>query len=297
MTHAAANLRIQTLMIERAPWLFDEGAHMELLRATLGRMLNYQETVETAARLKGLGSTEIMDQMAARIARDVTATGLHRIPKDGPALIVCNHPTGIADAIVLWSALAQRRKDAYFFANRDVLRVLPEMSDRIAPVEWRPEARSRSKTRATLDFAKTATEAGRIGVIFPSGRLAYRKGLRLQERPWLTSAASLARKLNIPIIPVHLNGRNSALFYAFSLMHPTLRDITLFHETLNKAETRYRVHVGQPVHARDLPSDPVKATQLLCARCLGTTAQPLFDASQGRFGGWIKPAQAARVDG
>jgi putative hemolysin len=109
-----------------------------------------------------------------------------------------------------------------------------------------------------MTYARHAlTDAGRLGVIFPSGRLAKRVGLRLHERPWMSSAAALARKFDLPVIPVHIRARNSALYYLFDAIHPTLRDITLFHETLNKASQPYLVTIGAPIAAADLPRDPV----------------------------------------
>ncbi len=98
-----------------------------------------------------------------------------------------------------------------------------------------------------MNYTRTAIESGRLGVIFPAGRLAKRRGLRLFERPWMTSAAMIARKYDLPVIPVNIRARNSVLFYLFDLMHPTLRDITLFHETLNKARQPFRVSIGAPI--------------------------------------------------
>jgi len=63
----------------------------------------------------------------------------------------------------------------------------------------------------------------------------------------------IARKFDLDVIPVNLSARNSPLFYAFDLIHPTLRDITLFHETLNKGREPYRVTIGTPIPAADLP--------------------------------------------
>ena len=53
------------------------------------------------------------------------------------------------------------------------------------------------------------------------------------------------RKFNLPVeLPLHIIARNSALFYLFDRIHPTLRDITLFHEVLNKTRQRYRLNLG-----------------------------------------------------
>ena len=61
---------------------------------------------------------------------------------------------------MLFGALAQIRPDLFFFANADAIRVLPQLADLIAPVEWRPEKRSHKQNRETMDYARTAFDAG-----------------------------------------------------------------------------------------------------------------------------------------
>ncbi len=255
--------RIDPLIAERAPWLYSNRPGTRIARRFLNRMLGYDKTVSIAKSLENAPSPEIMGTMADRLSKMVDARGLGQIPAHGPALIVANHPTGIADGIILNGLIASTRPDAYFFANRDILRVFPQMETMIAPVEWRKEQRSHAKTRETMSYVREATEAGRLGVIFPSGRLAKRRGLRLYERPWMASAAMLARKYDLPVIPVNIQARNSALFYLFDLIHPTLRDITLFHETLNKARQPFKVTVGEPVSAAALPRKPEDGIEML----------------------------------
>ncbi|WP_108814708.1 lysophospholipid acyltransferase family protein [Loktanella sp. Alg231-35] len=247
--------RIDPLIAERAPWLFSDRPGTRIARHCLHRMLGYDKTIAIAKSLETAGPAQIMSAMADRLAKMVDARGFDQIPANGPALIVANHPTGIADGIILNSLIARRRPDAYFFANRDILRVFPQMQSMIAPVEWRIEQRSHAKNRETMRYIHEATTQGRLGVIFPSGRLAKRRGLRLHERPWMASAAMLARKFDLPVIPVNIQARNSALFYLFDLIHPTLRDITLFHETLNKDRQPYKITVGEPISAASIPAN------------------------------------------
>ncbi len=255
--------RIDPLIEDRAPWLFRPTLAASLARPTLNRLLGYDRTCELGKAVEHLSSADIMTVMADRLARDVTVSGLGHLPRHGPALIVANHPTGIADGIILHSALRQVRQDAYYFANHDILKVLPQMADMIAPVEWRKERRSHAKTRGTMVFARKAVADGRLGVIFPSGRLAKRRGTRLHERPWMASAAMLARKFDLPVIPIHVQARNSTLFYLFDAIHPTLRDITLFHETLNKHRQPYEIRVGEPISPKALPENSEDGIALL----------------------------------
>lgn len=255
--------RIDPLIEERAPWLFRDRPGTALARSVLNRALSYDKTVDIASSFRDAPTAVIMGEMGKLLAREVTVSGLQNIPRHGPAMIVANHPTGIADGIILWHLLAPIRPDLYFFANRDILRVMPQMEDAIAPVEWRQEKRSHGKTRETMAFTRDAVEKGRLGIIFPSGRLAKRQGLRLYERPWMASAAMLARKFELPVIPVNIRARNSVLFYLFDLIHPTLRDITLFHETLNKARQPYVVTVGEEISPTALPATSEDGIELL----------------------------------
>jgi putative hemolysin len=255
--------RIDPLISERAPWLYADKFWTGPVRSVLNWSLSYGRTVELAEQFRDAQTAEIMWKMAELLARDVTVTGLSNIPRHGAALIVCNHPTGIADGIILWHLLAKERPDLFFYANRDILRILPQMEDMIAPVEWRKDKRTHGKTRETMAFTRQAVEDGRLGVIFPSGRLAKRRGLRLYERPWMASAAMLARKFELPVIPVNLRARNSALFYLLDLIHPTLRDITLFHETLNKARQPYLATVGEAISPVSLPASSEEGIEML----------------------------------
>lgn len=281
--------RIDPLIEDRAPWLFRPTLSASLARPALNTVLGYDRTVALAEAVQDRPSREVMDIMADRLAHKVGASGLDHIPRHGPALVVANHPTGIADGIILHAILRTVRADTYYFANHDILKVLPQMTDMIAPVEWRKDRRSHAKTRGTMVFARQAVKDGRLGVIFPSGRLAKRRGARLHERPWMASAAMLARKFDLPVIPIHLQARNSALFYLFDAIHPTLRDITLFHETLNKYRQPYGIRIGEQISPKALPENSEDGIELLrrATLALGESSDQgvsLLDASRSPVG-------------
>ena len=259
---------IDELIAERAPWYFEVGVRQSLVRACLNRLLDYKNTVELANSLVSLPAREIFTDIGHQLSRNVRVSGIHNIPSRGPALVVCNHPTGIADGLILHPALLERRNDVYFFANKDITRVFPQMESMIAPVEWRLDRRTRGDLRHLMQYVRNATADGRIGVIFPSGRLAKRVGLNLVERPWMASAVTLARKFELPIVPIHISARNSFLFYLFDRIHPTLRDITLFHETLNKRRFRFDVSVGKPIGSAELDANSDVAIKQLRKRTL-----------------------------
>lgn len=256
-------MRLDPLIHERAPWLFSGRWYHGLARRALMQMLRYPRTIELAAEYRDLPVDELMRRLATLILHDIRVDGLENLPASGPALIVSNHPTGIADGVLLNSIIASLRDDLFIYANHDIIRVLPQFADLIAPVEWRVEKRSHAKTRATMDYTRTALEQGRIGLIFPSGRLAKRQGLTLHERPWMASAVMIARKFDVPVIPLRIRARNSALFYLLDAIHPTVRDVTLFNEVLNKASQPFRVTIGKPIQPASLPRSSEEAIQIL----------------------------------
>jgi len=149
------------------------------------------------------------------------------------------------------------------FANRDAVRVNPRFAEMIIPVEWREEHKSKPKTRETLQLTNRAVADGKVTVLFPSGRIAYWANGKLNERPWKTSAVGLARKYNLPILPVHLTARNSGLFYWFAKWSTELRDMTVFHELLNKRGDRFDFLVGNLIPVEHLDGDVNDVTKAL----------------------------------
>lgn len=256
-------LIIDRLIHKRAPWLSSQSLLTAALDTFLKFCLDYNNTVTEAKNLEHLSGTDLLYKLSTEFARQVNITGLQNIPETGSALIVANHPIGIADAKILYEELSTKRRDLYYFANNNILRVFPQLEEHIAPVEWRKEKRSKSSTQASLRFIKTAIQDEKLGVIFLSGRLAKRKAFKLVERNWMTSAVTVAQKYTCPLIPVHIAARISYLFYLFDIIHPTLRNITLFKETLNKKRSYFDVNIGASVWPQSLSNDLKITTNVL----------------------------------
>lgn len=248
------------LIAERAPRLTGSIA-WPLVRPFLYKLLNYRAAVRMADAVRPLPGPGALDYMSDLLDLKVAAMNPERIPATGRCIVVANHPTGIADGIAVFDALRARRSDAVFFANADALRVSPRLGEVVIPVEWVVVKRTREKTRATLHAAKLAFEAERCVVMFPAGRLARvaRDG-SVTDPEWAPTAASLARKYGAPIVPIHVAGPTSTLFHLFDRVSPELRDITLFHELLNKRRKPFQLKVGKPIPPSRLDIDAVKAT-------------------------------------
>src|SRR6185369_10126199 len=205
-----------------------------LVRPLLYGMLDYAKARRMADAIAAMPGREALEYVSRLLALKVTTRGLERIPRKGRLVVVCNHPTGIADGIAVFDALKAIRPDICFYANSDAHRISPRFSEVLIPVEWVAAKRTRERTRETLLLTREALEAERCLVIFPAGRLARRQSDgRLADPPWAPSAVSLARRYEASIVPVHVAGPWSGLFHFFNRFSTELRDITLFHELLN----------------------------------------------------------------
>jgi putative hemolysin len=253
---------VDVLIRERAPKL-SSSPLWPVARPALHALLGYRKARAMADAVAPLGGREALDYASDLLRLKLEARGLERAPLRGRLILVCNHPTGLADGVAVDDALKAVRPDLVFFANADAHRVNPRLSEVFIPVEWVEAKRTRERARVTVRLAQQALEAERALIIFPAGRIARRaRSGELLDPPWAPSALSLARRHRAPILPVHLAGPSSTLFQLFNRFSPELRDITLFHELLNKRGRRFCVTVG-PLIAPEAVGDPAETTAAL----------------------------------
>ncbi len=256
---------VDVLIEERAPRLASSPA-WPIIRPLLYAMLDYRKARRMADAIAPMSGRAALDFASDLLALRLEAQGLERLPRQGRLVLICNHPTGIADGVAVYDAVKAIRPDVTFYANADAHRMAPRLHDALIPVEWMEARRTREKARLTLAMTREAMEAERALVIFPAGRIARRQpDGTLTDPAWAPTALSIARKYDAPVAPVHLAGPWSTLFHLFNNVSGELRDITVFHELLNKRGGRYRMRVGPLIPADAAPHDSADATQRLKA--------------------------------
>jgi putative hemolysin len=270
---------VDTLIAERAPRL-RRSALWPLAKPLLYRLLDYRTARQMADDIAGMGGREALDHVSRLLNVKFEATGLERVPRTGRLMIVCNHPTGLADGIAVYDALRSVRPDAVFYANSDAHRVAVRLDEVLIPVEWVETKRTRERTRLTLKMSQETFEAEGALVIFPAGLISRKRDGRLADPEWQPTPAAFARKYNAPVVPIHVAGPWSFLFHAFDGVSKELRDITLFHELLNKKGRTFRLTVGHPIAPEQLQGDPTEAIRRLKAY----TEQVLPHAPDQPFG-------------
>ncbi|NOX81543.1 MAG: acyltransferase [Alphaproteobacteria bacterium] len=265
----ASQKHIVDVLIEERAQKLVRSRLWPLYRAILYPVLLHGPAVQMADAIARLPARGVFDHISALLHLDMDVTGLEHIPETGRVLIASTHPTGIPDGVAMYDALKQCRPDMTFFANRDALRAAPGLEEMIIPVEWVADKRTRLRSRETLVSAIRAFNAEKCVVLFPSGRLAFMNDQKnLTEQEWLQSVAVFARKYDCPIVPAHITARNSWLYYWFWKLNEELRDVTLFHELLNKKAKPYKVTFGPAISPDQLKGDAGEVTAALRAHAV-----------------------------
>lgn len=254
---------VDELITERAERLISKRWLWKWVRSPIYKMLRYKKAVAMADAVASLSGRDAFALVSAQLSLNPIVSGLENVPTSGAVIIIANHPTGLADGAFVFDTLRHIRPNHIFMANADALRVIQRAEDIIIPVEWVVEKRTKRKTRDTLAALKTAFEEGKAVVIFPSGVLAELTIRGLEDKKWNSTAISMAKKHNIPILPLKIEARNSLLYYVFALLNNELRDITLFHELLNKKNSRPKLIFGNVIDPAILPRKTEDATSVV----------------------------------
>jgi len=183
-----------------------------------------------------------------KIAPKVDPEDLAKIPKEGPVLIVSNHPYGMLDAAMLCNLFSAYRADTKFLANYLITKV-PESRPFVIPVDPFDSEKSAAQNLRPIREAMRWLKGGHLLATFPAGVVAH---LKIKNRgvldpPWSPHVASIARRTGATVVPVFISGRNSALFQALGLVHPMFRTALLARELANKSSQEIDIHIGTPI--------------------------------------------------
>jgi putative hemolysin len=262
-----SNLHIVDQLIEERGQTLVKHPMWPLIRPALYKVLYYDQAVRMANDVAEISGIDCFEYISRLLQLDISLEGKENLPREGGFILVSNHPTGIADGVAVYDMMKDTRPDLMFFANRDAIRVSQRLSEVIIPVEWRTTEKSHAKSRETLVRTSRAFSDGRAIILFPSGRIAYWAKGRLNERPWQATGVHMAKRYNVPIVPMHMSARNSKLFYLLSHRTPELRDMTVFHELLNKKGQPFKMTIGKPIEPDVLEGDVQDLTVRMQKHC------------------------------
>ena len=195
---------------------------------------------------------------------EIIGGSLDNLPKNGPLVVLANHPYGILDGLMLGHILSVMRGDFRILAN-SVFRKAEELDRIILPVSFDD---TREAIQQNLETRKTALDylgqGGCIG-IFPGGTVATAAkpfGQPL-DPGWRTFTARMIAKSGATVVPVYFDGHTSRLFQLASHLHATLRMGLLIKEFRKRVDTPVRVAIGAPIPQESIAAHAGDARKLM----------------------------------
>jgi len=256
---------IDVLIEERARHLLTRPIAWSMIKRIIYPLLKYRTAVRMADEIADLSAKEVLEHVSGLLDVRLNVEGTERIPREGRFMLVANHPTGIADGVAVYDALKPVRPDMCFFANRDALRVNPNLEEMIIPIEWVVDTRTPTKMRELVRRMTRAFKSDNAIIMFPSGRLAIPTWRGVREQDWFGTTVNLARRHSTPLLPLYMSGRNSLIYHLFHLTSAELRDMTLFNELLNKRGYLFNLTFGPMIEPDQLEGDPTEVAAKLKA--------------------------------
>lgn len=188
-----------------------------------------------ALEIMGIGLETPEDQIA-------------RVPRDGPLVVVANHPHGLVDGIVLAELIGRVRTD-YKILTRSLLTGVDEVAPFMIPVPFPHEEDSLKKNLEMRKRAMAHLADGGVIVLFPSGSVASSDRFfgPAIEAEWNPFTAKMIQRSGADVLPIYFPGRNSRWYQIANLVSPTIRQGLLLHEVVHALNRPQRPVVGRPI--------------------------------------------------
>ena len=178
---------------------------------------------------------------------------LNNIPKEGPVVVVANHPYGILDGLLLGHILSTTRKDFRILAHR-IFKKAKDLDEIILPINFDETREGIAKNIETRKKAISYLINGGCVGIFPGGTVStsLKPFGRAMDPSWRKFTARLISKSGASVIPIYFKGSNSRVFQIASHLHYNLRMALLINEFGKRTNGKVSIVIGKAFNKNDL---------------------------------------------
>jgi len=184
---------------------------------------------------------------------------LRRVPREGPVVVVANHPHGLVDGMIIGHLLSRTRHD-YKVLVRGFLTGIDEMAASfLISVPFPHEEDAQKKGIEMRAAAMKQLANGGVVALFPSGVVASSDTMfgPVVEAEWNVFTAKMIRRSGATILPIYFPGSNSRWYQVANRISSTLRQGLLLHEIVAACKTPQTPVIGHPITPEDW-AEPMK---------------------------------------
>lgn len=169
-----------------------------------------------------------------------------QIPKNGPLLIISNHPFGVVDGIALCALVSQVRQDYKLITHR-ILRQAPAVMDKILPIDFDETEKALETNLETRRLALKELKNSGVVIIFPSGAISRAKRFvdKAVDPIWKKFVAKLATQNGTRVLPFFIEGQNTPVFQFAIQCSQTLGYSLMFREICKRMYRPINIQMRQ----------------------------------------------------
>lgn len=196
------------------------------------------------------------------------------IPASGRVIIYANHPLGALDALSLIQMVSEVRKDIKVMGNT-LLYSLPPMRPLLIPVDNLDKRLSKASYKALGECLNNEE----VLIIFPAGEVSRFRPSGIVDGEWTAGFIKLAKRFQSDLLPVHLQARNSWLFYSLSAIYKPLSSLLLVQEMFWQRNVTLPITVGDRIAFGAIKNSSLNERALIKA-----LKKHLYRIAQGKKG-------------
>ncbi|MDF3349525.1 acyltransferase [Sulfitobacter sp. KE34] len=179
---------------------------------------------------------------------------LDRIPKEGPVVVVANHPHGMVDGMIFADLIGRVRPD-YRILTRSLLTSIDEVAGSyMIPVPFPHDPDAQRKGVEMRAKAMAHLKEGGVVALFPSGVVAASESWwgPAVEAEWNVFTAKMIRRSGAQVVPMRFPGQNSRAYQIANRLSPMLRQGLLLHEIAHACDKPQGPIVGHPLARQEI---------------------------------------------
>ncbi|MBV2129431.1 GNAT family N-acyltransferase [Arsukibacterium indicum] len=224
--------------ISSKPWLYKP------VKGALSYLLHEQEFVAFSQQYPHLQGLDFVEQVLNYFNFSYSARDneIARIPASGKVVIIANHPIGSLDGLALIKLISEIRPDVKIIANQ-LLMSVTALHCLLLPVNNMEGGTERNRLS---EIRRHLQQDGAL-VLFPAGEVSRLKPNGVRDGKWHNGFLRFATGAKAPILPIYIDGRNSALFYGASMLYKPLATMLLVQEMFKQQRKNITMRIGEQI--------------------------------------------------
>jgi putative hemolysin len=202
---------------------------------------------------------DVLDNMNVK----VEIRGGENVPSSGRFIFAANHPVGGVDAMAIFSAIYKYYPMVVSPAN-----LLLNNITNLRPLVFGVDVFGKASKETALKLDELYESDTQI-MIFPAGEVSRKNKGNISDIAWQKSFITKAARHRRDVIPVHISGRNSGLFYIIANLRKKvgikmyIETLLLPREMMKQKNSTTIITIGKPVPFQTFTPDktPVEWAQ------------------------------------